>query len=198
MKIAGVILAAGKSSRMGQNKLLLKYNDHTVIEETVDQLLNSNVGNVIVVTGFQNQRIKELLAKYPGDRITIVDNRNYRLGRAESIKCALRQIGDQADAVLFMVGDKPQVRCELINRAIDRFKEDKPAILYVTTPAGRGHPIMFSRKLFAALRSLDGDCVGDELIARYKNDVVELEDPMVQVDIDTAQDYRRLTKKRRS
>jgi len=192
MNITGVLLAAGTSSRMGRNKLLLKYKDHTVIEESLFQLLESNIGDVLVITGFENQRVEEVISKYRTERIKFIYNGKYRLGRAESIKCAIGQISEHSDAALFMVADKPGVDSVLLNKAIDRFAKDKPAILYVKTPAGRGHPIIFVRKLFDELMVLNGDVVGDELITKHKENVVELEDGMVQVDIDTEEDYRLL------
>lgn len=190
MKITGVVLAAGKSSRMGKNKLLMKFKNHTVIEETISQLLNSKVDDVIVVTGYESSRVKQLLNNFYHYKITIVKNNKYELGRAESIKCGIKNISSHADAVLFMVGDKPTVNALLINRAIEKFKGEKPLILYVKTPKGRGHPIIFSRELFSELLLLEGDRIGYDLINSYKNKVVEFEDKMEQVDIDTIQDYR--------
>lgn len=195
MKITGVILAAGTSSRMGStNKLLLKYNNHTVIEEVLEQLSNSKVDDMLIVTGFESVRIQGLLAGCLTDRMNFVYNGNYRLGRAESIKCAVRQIRGKADAALFVVADKPTVRSTLINKAIDRYRQERPAILYVETPSGRGHPIIFSKALFNDLLLLEGDCVGDDLIAKYKNDLIKLKDERPQIDIDNEADYRMLLK----
>lgn len=193
MKIVGAILAAGRSSRMGRNKLLLPYKDHTVIEEVLGQILESDLEEVIVVTGFEREYVEQLIKKIRNDRVRIIFNENFELGRAESIKCAVRNISDQTDAILFMVGDKPTVRAELINRAISEFKRESPDILFVKIPAGRGHPIIFSRRLFAALLKLEGDTVGDGMIAAYKDGVVELPDGEAQADIDTLDDYRILT-----
>lgn len=193
MKIVGAILAAGTSSRMGRNKLLLPYREHTVIEEVLCQILESDLDAVIVVTGFEREYVEQLIQKNHDDRVKIIYNENFELGRAESIKSAVRNISDRTDAILFMVGDKPTVRAELINRAIAEFKGKSPEILYVKTPAGRGHPIIFSRRLFDELLKLNGDMVGDEIIGRYKDGVVELPDGAVQADIDTIEDYRILT-----
>ncbi len=193
MKIVGAILAAGTSSRMGRNKLLLPYKGHTVIEEALLQILESDLDEIMVVTGFEKDCIEQLIQKEYKDRIKIVYNENFRLGRAESIKCAVRNVGRQAEAILFMVADKPSVRTNLINGAIAEFKKKLPEILYVKTPAGRGHPIIFSKILFDELLKLNGDMVGDEIIAGYKNGVAELADGEVQADIDTIEDYRILT-----
>jgi molybdenum cofactor cytidylyltransferase len=92
-----------------------------------------------------------------------------------------------------MVGDKPGVNYSLIDASIDRYVEINSSILYVKTPSGRGHPIIFSKRIFGELLTLEGDIIGDQLIERNKNDLVELYDDKTQIDIDTEQDYRILT-----
>lgn len=183
-------MAAGTSSRMGQNKLLLKYKSHTIIEEVLHQLSNSSIDNILVVTGYENKRMERLITKNLKNKVRIVHNSNYMFGRSESIKCAIRHSGNNTDAILFMVADKPTITGELVNKAIEEFKQHMPAILYIKTPSGRGHPIIFSKKLFPELLSLEGDTVGEKLIARHKAEVVELEDEQVQMDINTKEDYK--------
>lgn len=189
MKIVGAILAAGMSSRMGQNKLLLPYRGHTVIEEVLAQILESALEEIMVVTGFERDRIERLVKAKYRDRVKIVYNESFRLGRAESIKCAVRNVSDHPDAILFMVADKPTVRADLINRAVAEFEAKSPEMLYVKTLAGRGHPIIFSRSLFSELLALAGDEVGEELIAGHEDNVIELTDEESQIDIDTIEDY---------
>lgn len=196
MTITGIILAAGTSARMQpDNKLLLKYKNHTVIEETLAQMMASQVDNIVVVTGFERARIESAIESSLTDRVECIHNANYSLGRAESIKRAIEHIADRADAALFMVGDKPGVNAALINRAIERYRADRPAILCVDTPAGRGHPIIFAKTLFDKLLTLQGDRVGNELVSRYADNLVKLEDAEAQIDIDNEEDYRILLQK---
>ena len=194
MKISGAILAAGKSSRMGRNKLLLPYNANTVIEEVLIQISDSDLDEIMIITGFEHDRIEAVIKKRFEDRIGFVYNDRYESGRAESIKYAVENVSEDADALLFMVGDKPTVKTDLFDRAIDEFKRKKPSILYIMTPEGRGHPIIFSKKLFGEFRGLTGDTAGNELIEKYKNDTIELADDDIQVDIDTMDDYKGLTR----
>jgi molybdenum cofactor cytidylyltransferase len=196
MTITGIILAAGSSSRMGRNKLLLKYGNHTVIEEAATQMLNSKADNILVITGHEKANIEKLLSQFPPDRLKIIYNRIYKSGRAESIKCALRSLDRQTDAALFMVADKPGVSAELIDRSIDKFRESTPSILYVRTPIGRGHPIIFARSMFDELLALEGDTIGNDLVTRHGHEVVELDDSEIQVDIDTEDDYIALMRNR--
>jgi molybdenum cofactor cytidylyltransferase len=193
MKISGVILAAGKSSRMGEiNKLLLKYKKHTIIEEVASQMLLSKLDDVIVVTGHDKETVQEKLKRIENDRLNIIYNKNYQLGRSESIKCAVNHISSDTDAICFMVADKPQINSLLYDRCLYEFKNNKPDLLYVETPSGRGHPIIFSNKLFPALLKLQGDTVGNDLIERYNNNAIVIKDENLQIDIDTVEEYNNL------
>lgn len=194
MIITGVILAAGTSSRMGPvNKLLLEYGKHTIVEETLTKLLNSKVHDVIVITGFDRERVESVLAGNAG-RVRFVYNSRYQDGRAESIKRAIEHIDNRAEAALFMVADKPTVTTELIDRAIARFEKDRPAVLHVETPGGRGHPIIFARTVFEYLLALKGDFVGNDIVLRYSDNLVRLNDEKLQIDVDSEADYRMLLK----
>ncbi len=191
MTITGVLLAAGASLRMRTgNKLLLKYRNHTVIEEALARLANSNVDDIIIVTGFERARIERAVKNSLSERIRCIHNRDYRLGRAESIKCAIRHVSGRSDAALFMVADKPTISTSLINRAVERYLSDRPAILYVEHPGGRGHPIIFSKTIFDELLTLQGDLVGNELVAKYADSIVKLKDNTAQIDIDNERDYQ--------
>ena len=191
MKITAVILAAGTSSRMAAgNKLLLDYGERTVIEQVLLNTADSNVDDVLVVTGYESDRLQDKLKNHLTERIRLAHNADYQRGRAASVKCALSAIDAKVDAALFMVGDKPGVPTALINRTLERFRREHPSILHVRTPSGRGHPIIFDRSLFGELLTLEGDRVGDELIARHRDRVCELEDSVDQIDVNTEKDYR--------
>lgn len=192
MQITGILLAAGMSRRMGYNKLLLPYHGRTVVEESLQQLQRSTVDQVIVVTGFEAERISARIARLLDRRTSVVHNSDYALGRAESIKCALRALDTHTDAALFMVADKPAVSAALIDRALAQFRTTRPGILYIKTPAGRGHPIIFARRMFSRLARLSGDVIGDDLLAENAGEIMEVPDERIQLDLDTEEDYRRL------
>jgi len=194
MRITAVLLAAGRASRMGNNKLFLPYKNHSIIEEVLHQLSRSSVENVLVVTGFERERIEDLVAGINDRKLSVICNEKYESGRIESIKCAIVHLRGRPDGALFMVADKPTVSADLIDRSIEEFKKKKPGILYVMTPAGRGHPIIFSRDLFEEMMSLAGENVIEEFINKHQNEVVELEDAAIQVNINTPEDYERFQK----
>ena len=177
---------------MGHNKLLLPLWGHTVLEEALFQLLQSNIDGRFLVLGFERELIESHIDTEYFEYVTVLFNQNYDLGRAESIRCAVEHVKEEYDAFLFMVADKPTVQAILIDRAIAEFRKKNPLILYVRTPSGRGHPIIFSKDLTDELMSLRGDIVGEELLSKYKDDTVIIDDAEEQIDIDTMDDYRRL------
>ena len=191
MGIVGVLLAAGSSSRMGKpNKLLLEYKNHTILEEVITQLLNSELDSLIIITGHESKKIEILIEKFSSDKIISLYNENYKSGRASSIRCAVQHNLKQGKSLLFMVADKPMVSCGLINKALQKFQDDNPDILYVQTPNGRGHPIIFSEKMFQELLNLDGDVTGNSLVEKHTSSTVVLHDEMLQQDIDTYDEYQ--------
>jgi molybdenum cofactor cytidylyltransferase len=190
MKISGVLLAAGCSSRMGStNKLLLGYKNHTILEEVLIKLLESKLEKLYIITGFEHEQVEKLIEPYMTTKIKILFNSNYRKGRATSIHRAVSHIQDKSEALLFMVADKPMIQSSLIDKAIDMFISQQPDILYVKTPSGRGHPIIFSQKLFSELLELEGDTIGDNLIEKHSDNTIILEDNTIQQDINTIEDY---------
>ena len=192
MDICGVILAAGCSARMKQgNKLMLDFGGITVVEQAVLNLTESNVSSILIVTGFEQDRLQAVLRPHIKDDVSIVHNADWSKGRASSIRCAVKNAPSESDALLFLLGDKPNIDSSLINRSIELFVQEHPAILYVKTPSGRGHPIIFDRSVYSELASLDGDLVGNELIEKHRSRAVELEDASDQPDIDTDADYLR-------
>jgi molybdenum cofactor cytidylyltransferase len=172
------------------NKLMLDFGSVTVVEQTLQNLIGSDVMSIVIVTGFEQDCLASVLRPHINDRVSIAHNADWPEGRASSIRCAVKHAPPDSDALLFLPGDKPTIGSSLINRSIELLVKEHPAILYVKTPAGRGHPIIFDQSLYTELASLDGDLVGNELIEKHRNRTVELEDASEQFDINTDADYQ--------
>ena len=191
MNICGVILAAGRSTRMKRgNKLMLDFGSVTVVEQTMLNLAESDITTIMIVIGYEQDRLSSVVKPYMNDRLTFVNNADWSKGRASSIRCAVENAPPDSDALLFLPGDKPMIQSSLVDRSIERFVRERPAILYVKTPTGRGHPIIFDRSLFAELAALDGDLIGNELIEKHREQTIEFEDVSEQPDINTDADYQ--------
>lgn len=193
MNITGILLAAGKSARMpGKNKLLLPYRDQTIIECCLSQLIDSQLSQIIIVIGFEADRMRQTLSSYQSERVQLVINSTYEDGRANSIKAGLEKCGPTDSGALFMVADKPTIKADLINSVISEFESESYSIVAVKTPNGRGHPIIFNRSLFAELLELKGDVAGEDLIARHADDISWVEDSKPQFNINSPADYQQL------
>jgi molybdenum cofactor cytidylyltransferase len=186
--IAAVVLAAGRSSRMGgPNKLLAEIGGRPLVRIVVEAALRSRARPVVVVTGHQRERVEAALA---GLAVQFVHNSDYAEGLGTSLKAGIAALPAEADGVVVCLGDMPQVDAALIDRLTDAIDPDKGALVAVPTVDGkRGNPVVWSRRFFPDLMTVEGDVGARHLIGRYGEAVVEVpvSDIGVLADIDTPQ-----------
>ncbi len=188
--ICAIVLAAGRSRRMGVQKLLLPFGGKTVITHIVDQLLASDVNEVRVVVGHQRKRIIQELS---GQSVSIVNNPDYKTGMLSSVRCGLRDLPQQCQAVLVTLGDQPSITSKLINRMLQSFAATEKRILVPIYNGKRGHPTLFS-KFYSDEILTNYDNVGLRgLLHAHPEDVLELtvSTSAVLSDMDCPEDYRR-------
>ena len=172
--IAAVILAAGRSSRMGgPNKLLEQLHGKPLVRIVAEQALASRAKPVIVVTGHQADRVRAALG---GLDVSFVHNSDFADGIASSVKAGIAAVPAQADGAVIGLGDMPLVDAGLIDRLIDALAPDKGALIAVPAAEGRrGNPVLWSRRFFDELMTLEGDVGARHMIARHQEAVVEVE-----------------------
>ncbi|MCG6207193.1 molybdopterin-binding/glycosyltransferase family 2 protein [Rhodopseudomonas sp. HC1] len=184
--VAAVILAAGRSTRMGgPNKLLAELNGKPLVRIVAEQVIGSKAARPIVVTGHQAEQVKAALS---GLDVGFVHNPNYAEGLASSVKTGIAAVGDDADGAVVCLGDMPLVGTQLVDRLIDTFDPDRGALIAVPVADGRrGNPVLWSRRFFAELMTLDGDVGARHLIAKHAEAVMEVpvEGAGAFLDIDT-------------
>ncbi len=184
--VAALVLAAGRSSRMGgPNNLLETISGRPLVRIAAEAALASRTRPVIVVTGHQRERIEAALAGLP---VTFVHNPHYADGLGTSLRAGIAALPADADAVVVCLGDMPQVDAALIDRLIGAFDPDKGALVVVPTIAGqRGNPVLWSRRFFPDLMAVEGDIGARHLIGRYGEAVAEvpLAGPAALTDVDT-------------
>jgi len=190
-RVAGLLLAAGRSTRMGgPNKLLAEIGGKPLVRLAAEQLSGSQARPVIVVTGHEHARVEAVLA---GLDLQIVHNPHYVGGLSTSLKTGLAAMPQDADGVVVCLGDMPQVTSSLIDRLIDTFDPIRNALVVVPTIAGkRGNPVVWSRRFLPELMGLEGDIGARRLIASYAEAVTEvpIEDEGILVDVDTPEALR--------
>jgi molybdenum cofactor cytidylyltransferase len=171
--IAGVVLAAGRSSRMGgPNKLLAEIGGKPLVRIVVDAVLTSRARPVVVVTGHQRDKVEAALAGLP---VKFVHNPHFADGLGTSLKAGIAALPAEADGAIVCLGDMPQVDAALIDRLIGAFDPDHGALVVLPTIDGkRGNPVVWSRRFFPDLMTVEGDVGARYLIGRYTEAVAEV------------------------
>ena len=187
--LSAIILAAGESKRMGKPKQLLPLGKSTLLEQAIDNLLNSSVDETIVVLGHKAEEITEKIANKP---VKVVINPDYQQGMSTSIVAGLIMVDPRSQAVMLALGDQPLVTSRTINQLIEAFNKNRKGIAVPTYQGRRGHPIIFDIKYKAELFKLKGDIGGREIIQNHPKDVfmVAVDSESVISDIDTQEDYK--------
>jgi molybdenum cofactor cytidylyltransferase len=184
--IAAIVLAAGRSTRMGgPNKLLAELNGKPLVRIVTDQALASKASEVIVVTGHQADQVKAALH---GLDVTLLHNPDYAQGIASSVKAGIAAVPANVDGAVICLGDMPLVGSNLIDRLIESFAPDRGALIVVPSSEGRrGNPVLWSRRFFPELMTLDGDIGARHLIGKHAEAVTEIavEGAGAFLDIDT-------------
>jgi molybdenum cofactor cytidylyltransferase len=185
-RVAAIVLAAGRSTRMGgPNKLLAEIGGTPLVRIAVEQALASRARPVIVVTGHQRERVEQALK---GLGVTLVHNPDFAQGLSTSLKAGIAAVPADADGAVVCLGDMPQVGAALIDRLLAAFDPDRGALVVVPSiDSKRGNPVVWSRRFFPDLVALDGDIGARHLIASYQEAVTEVPvaDRAALVDVDT-------------
>jgi molybdenum cofactor cytidylyltransferase len=186
--VAAIVLAAGRSTRMGgPNKLLADLDGKKLVRSVTEQALASKATDVIVVTGHQADLVEQALA---GLKVKFVRNPDFAGGLASSVKAGISAVPANADGALVCLGDMPLIDAKLINRLIEAFEPDRGHLIAVPVSDGRrGNPVLWSRRFFRELMTLDGDVGARHLIAKHAEAVAEVpvEGNSAFLDIDTPQ-----------
>ncbi|MFO1101256.1 MAG: molybdopterin-binding/glycosyltransferase family 2 protein [Xanthobacteraceae bacterium] len=185
-QVAAIVLAAGRSSRMGgPNKLLAEIGGRPLVRIVAEAALASRARPVIAVTGHQRERVEAALA---GLDAVLVHNPAYADGLSASLKAGIAAVPPAADGAIICLGDMPQVDARLIDRLLTAFDPERGALVAVPTIGGkRGNPVVWSRRFFSDLSTLTGDVGARGLIASYPEAVVEVAttDDAALTDVDT-------------
>ena len=184
-RIAGIILAAGTSSRMGRNKLIESVHGKPLVRHAVDAALASRLDPVLVVTGHEAAKVGAAL----GDAsITLAHNSDYREGLSTSLRTGIAAVPPSCDGAMVLLGDMPGISPALIDRLIAAFDPAADrAICMAVADGHRGHPVLWSRAFFGEIAALTGDKGARELLDAYAGQSIGIEagDDTPLTDIDT-------------
>ena len=209
VSVVAIVLAAGQGTRMGALKLGMRLGEKSLLRRVVESALAAPVEEVVVVLGHGADQLRQEL---PADeRVRAVYNPDFEQGQSSSLKAGINALAARAQAAVILLGDQPLISPAAIKALIAAFSI-RPAPLARTLyrlprqqsqPGGlpetgvqASHPVLFSRELFPELLQISGDQGGRELLVRHQQELLavnlDLEPP---VDIDTMEDYQKITKK---
>jgi len=188
--ICAIVLAAGCSSRMGMQKLLLPFGQATVISHIVGQVTTSMVKKTYVVVGHQAQEVTRELA---GSTALIINNKEYASGMLSSFRAGLRHISRQFSGILVVLGDQPTITSAIIDEMILASRATEKKIVVPVYNGRRGHPIIISTEYRDAILSNYEDVGLRGVLREHEDDVFEVNvsNPAVCADMDYPADYQR-------
>lgn len=190
--IAGVILAAGTSSRLGRPKQLLEFRGKPILQHVVD-LAAAELDPVVVVLGHRADEIEDRLDLPEHARIVI--NPEYRTGQASSLRAGIRVLGPDVRAAVILLGDQPGVRADALREVIRAYGATSAPMVRTTYRGRPGHPVLFHESVWPELLTLEGDRGAAELLDAAGDRVAEVErDEPAPIDVDTPEDWERLRK----
>ena len=168
MKVAGIILAAGGSTRMGgQNKLLQMVDGTSLVQKVVGSALNSNIESVYVILGYQAALIRQCISN---KSVNWVENSDWSRGMASSIKSGIEALNTNYDGAMILLGDMPFIEPITINQLLALYQKKK---IVVPVKNGRqGNPVLFSSAFFADLKLLGGDKGAKPIIKKNPDSVI--------------------------
>lgn len=191
-EVWGIILASGLSKRMGVPKLLLPLKGATIIGHVLSQALQTKLNGIIVVANGRNQELVKEIDKHSAHHIVKVEDAH--LGLGNSIRKGLRRLPESADAVMFLLGDQPEITKEEMNKVIGYYQSTQQSLVVQATYFNKkGHPVLFDRRMFPFLEGIEGDMGAREILKNHKEKIhfTEMGKPPIP-DIDTMEDYQKL------
>ena len=191
--IAAVVLAAGKSSRMGQDKALLPFRNSSFLEEILFTLEKVPVQRVVVVLGHNAPQICSSVSFHNAE---IAVNSNYQKGQTSSLLVGLEAVeSTKLEGILLCLVDHPLISVKVVRRLQDEFRAKEPLLAIPTYQGKSGHPVVFSRALFGEFRDLASGEGANLVSRRHHNETlfVEVHENGILKDVDTPADYEALT-----
>lgn len=188
--VAGVVLAAGASQRMGRNKLLLDVGGEPLVRRTVRRALAAGLDPVVVVLGFEADRVGAAVADLPCRPVV---NANHARGQIESIRVGLLALPAESAAAITLLADMPFVTADMIARLADRFRAGGVPLVVSDYGGVQAPPTLYARPLFAEILALEEGACARQVARRHRAGAAVLEWPAsALLDLDSPGDYARL------
>ncbi len=193
-KVGGIVLAAGKSERMGKPKMGLPWGDTTVIGQVIATLVGARLDDVVVVTGGGREEVEKALGCLPEDwPVHAVFNPGFAAGEMlSSLQTGIAILGETISAAMIALGDQPQIKPEVVRNVLETYYQSSASLVIPSYAMRRGHPMLIARPLWADLQALRPPQTLRELIHANQGKIVyvNVDTPSILQDLDTPEDYR--------
>lgn len=194
--VAGILLAAGTSSRMGSNKLLFELGGESVLRGAARRALAGGLAPLLVVLGHQEEKAR---AELDGLPCQIVINPLYEEGINSSVQTGVAALPTEAQAVVVMLADMPFVTAEMIACLITRYRSTEAPLVISDYEGVNAPPMLYDRSLFEELLTMTGEGCGRQVVKRHRHEAEVLPWPAAALsDLDVPEDYERLKQTNRS
>ncbi len=190
--IAGVILAAGGSTRFGTTKQLLDWKGKPLVRHAAETALAGGLSPVVIVTGADQENVTLAVKGVP---VECVHNQDWEQGQSSSVRTGIESLPPQVGGAMFLLVDQPFIPPELIQQLVKEHTINRIPIIFPEVNGKRANPVLFDREIFPDLAELTGDKGGRALFDSYKTRSVNWENHLIQRDIDTPEDYEKLCSK---
>jgi molybdenum cofactor cytidylyltransferase len=189
VRVAGVVLAAGGSTRMGTPKQLLDWDGKVFVRVAAEKALKAGLDPVLVVTGASHQMVGQAI----GDlKVTQVYNPDWEMGQSTSVKAGINAISDSVGAVIFFLVDQPKVPVNFIQALLETHAMTLSPIILPMVDHKRGNPVLFDKITFKEFSNIEGDVGGRQVFSHYPLTWVPWVDSSVFTDVDTMEDYKNI------
>lgn len=189
-RVAGIVLAAGESTRFGGPKQLLDWHGEPFVRAVARKALAAELSPVVVVTGANADAVEQAVKDLD---VIIVRNDGWKNGQGLSIAKGVASLPENIGAGIFLLADQPQVSVEVLRALIESHRRELPAIVApLILEERRGNPVLFDRVTFPDLLSLQGDVGGRAIFHKHKVEYLPWHDDALLLDVDTPEDYQRL------
>jgi molybdenum cofactor cytidylyltransferase len=187
-KIAGLILSGGASRRMGSPKALLRFQNETFLDRLIG-LFSAVCNPIVVVVGLHADKIRSGIER--GNHVLFAVNPDPDRGMLSSLQCGLALVPAEADAVMFLPVDHPQIALDTVRRVAERFRRDRAPVTVPVHLGEHGHPVCIARPVIDELLALPVDAKASDVIHRHvgQTSYIEVDDQAVVTDIDDPAAY---------
>jgi molybdenum cofactor cytidylyltransferase len=188
--VAGILLAAGTSSRMGSNKMLFELEGESVLRGAVRRALAGGLSPLLVVLGHEAERARQQLE---GLACEVVINPDYETGINSSLKAGVAALPADTQAAMVMLADMPFVTSEMMAAMIARYRTAEAPLVISDYEGVNAPPMLYDRSLFGELLVMTGEGCGRQVVKRHRDEAEVLSWPAAALsDIDVPDDYERI------